>query len=536
LADNNFRSYRGRQTPAPERAGATAGGGNDPLAELARLIGQSDPYAERQYDPQARRRPAEEAPAHGHEWADEEEIEQAYAAEGRYAQAPAMPRAAPLWEYVSQSDEREYEQEPPVGQYYSGPSGSYVGYQDGADTQGVHEQPQFGEDRPVPDFLTSAPQNHSEFAEPEHDAGDAYAHDDYYQPSRRRRGGLVLVMAVLVLAVVGTASAFAYRTMFGGSLLPALPPIIKASSAPNKVVPNSGDAQAANSSQTGATNTAGTEKLVAREEQPINIEQANPAPKVVSTIPVTSGESSPVPPSVVAAITPTPSPALPAPVGPAPSAGPNWPPAPTAAPPVTAAPVQPTPPANSANSASTPASPPSAPTPASKKIHTVTIRPDQAGGTDAAPGSSPPPAARSATHGAASARTNSPDGNAPLALVPGSGDTARPAHSRRTAAPISVASAAPANANAEETPRAAGYAVQVSSQHSETEAQSSFQALRAKYPDLLGKREPIIRRADLGAKGIYYRALVGPFASAQEAAAMCSSLKAAGGNCLVQKN
>jgi len=101
---------------------------------------------------------------------------------------------------------------------------------------------------------------------------------------------------------------------------------------------------------------------------------------------------------------------------------------------------------------------------------------------------------------------------------------------------MSVANAATTNASPGETRSAAGYAVQVSSQHSETEAQSSFQALRAKYPDLLGKREPIIRRADLGAKGIYYRALVGPFASADEAAAMCSSLKAAGGNCIVQKN
>lgn len=535
MADNNFRSYRGRQIPASERAGATATGGNDPLAELARLIGQSDPYAERQYDPQGWRHPAEEEPAHGHEWAGEEEIEQAYAAEGRYAQAPAMPRATPLRDYVSQSDEREYEQEPPVDQYYSGPSGSYVGYQDSADAQGLHEQRQSREDRPVPNFLTSAPEDNPEYAEPEHRTGGGYAHqDDYYQPSRRRRGGLVLVMAVLGLAVVGTASAFAYRTMFGGSLLPALPPIIKASSAPNKVVPNSGDAQAANSSQTGAANTAGTEKLVPREEQPINIEQANPAPKVVSTIPVTSGESSPVPPSVVAAITPTPSPALSAPAAPAsaPSVSPNWPPAPAVAPPVTAAPFQPTPPASSANSAPTPASP----APASKKIHTVTIRPDQPGSTDAAPGSTPPAAARSATHSVASARMNSPDGNAPLALVPGAGDTAPPRRSHRATAPISVASATPSNANAEETARAAGYAVQVSSQHSETEAQSSFQALRAKYPDLLGKREPIIRRADLGAKGIYYRALVGPFASAQEAAAMCSSLKAAGGNCIVQKN
>ena len=86
------------------------------------------------------------------------------------------------------------------------------------------------------------------------------------------------------------------------------------------------------------------------------------------------------------------------------------------------------------------------------------------------------------------------------------------------------------------TTASGGYAVQVSSQHSEEEAQSSFRALQAKYPDLLGGREPIIRRADLGAKGIYYRAMVGPFASADQANELCSNLKAAGGNCLVQKN
>ena len=46
----------------------------------------------------------------------------------------------------------------------------------------------------------------------------------------------------------------------------------------------------------------------------------------------------------------------------------------------------------------------------------------------------------------------------------------------------------------------------------------------------------MVRRADLGDKGIYYRALVGPFASMEQAAGMCSNLKAAGGNCIVQKN
>jgi cell division protein FtsN len=53
---------------------------------------------------------------------------------------------------------------------------------------------------------------------------------------------------------------------------------------------------------------------------------------------------------------------------------------------------------------------------------------------------------------------------------------------------------------------------------------------------VLGGKQLIIRRADLGTKGTYYRALVAPFASAEEAARMCSSLKAAGGSCLVQKN
>jgi len=92
-----------------------------------------------------------------------------------------------------------------------------------------------------------------------------------------------------------------------------------------------------------------------------------------------------------------------------------------------------------------------------------------------------------------------------------------------------TASAAPATSGG-------GYAVQVSSHRSEQEAQSSFRALQAKYPNLLGGRQPIIRRADLGAKGIYYRAMVGPFDSADQATDLCTNLKAAGGGCLVQKN
>ena len=80
-----------------------------------------------------------------------------------------------------------------------------------------------------------------------------------------------------------------------------------------------------------------------------------------------------------------------------------------------------------------------------------------------------------------------------------------------------------------------GYAVQISSEHSESRAQTAFRVLQAQYPNQLGGRRPIIRRADLGT-GTYYRTLVGPFASADTAARFCSGLKAAGGNCILQKN
>ncbi len=47
---------------------------------------------------------------------------------------------------------------------------------------------------------------------------------------------------------------------------------------------------------------------------------------------------------------------------------------------------------------------------------------------------------------------------------------------------------------------------------------------------------PVIKRADLGEKGVYYRAMVGPFGSSEEAVQFCNSLKSAGGQCFVQRN
>jgi cell division protein FtsN len=205
-----------------------------------------------------------------------------------------------------------------------------------------------------------------------------------------------------------------------------------------------------------------------------------------------------------------------------------------AAPYPTASTVQTSPPSALLSGAAPTSGIPAAPGP--KKIRTVTIHADQAT-SDGPAGSSAVPAA------VPRSGTQSQSASAPLSIVPSPSDAPAPAARPRAAAPQPVPlSKLPANETASAAPAApistasGGYAVQVSSQRSEEEAQSSFRDLQAKYPDLLGGRTPIIRRADLGTKGIFFRAMVGPFGSSDQATQLCSNLKAAGGSCLVQKN
>lgn len=538
MADNNFRSYRSRDPVAREGADQTARrSAGDPLAELARLIGKSDPFADSGRHETDGAERADDARSSGLEWgADDNDPEQQRPAEERYV---TPPRYEPLPSLGQAPQERAYENEPPSGgRFFSGLAPRFNGFSEDdardfpavADNAGFQDEAQPAlptpDDRPpvlpprqAPAFPPPAPGERVAGEIQAAEVGEAYGADDYYDdaPTPRRRGGLVLVIAVLGLAVLGTAGAFAYRAMFGGSMLPSLPPIIKAGNGPNKIVPGYGDARAGNSAQTTVANTGSSEKLVSREEQPVEIQEPpKTAPRVISTIPIAPNPSG-LPPGASSIGTPL----APAPAGAAPAA----------APPVIA----------------TVPAPPPAPAPASaepKKIHTVTIRSDQSGGTDA--GTAPQHnSARSAKMSAAkpSAAAPAPAGNQPLPLAPDSqGDVAAtppapvpaPPRSRARAA---VATTTPAGGMAPETTTASGgYAVQVSSQRSEADAQAAFRALRAKFPNQLGGREPIVRRADLGAKGIYYRAMVGPFASMEEAAGMCSNLKAAGGTCLVQRN
>lgn len=76
--------------------------------------------------------------------------------------------------------------------------------------------------------------------------------------------------------------------------------------------------------------------------------------------------------------------------------------------------------------------------------------------------------------------------------------------------------------------------VQVGAFRSEDEASGTWNRMTTKFGDYLGGKASDIERADLGAKGVYYRLRVGPFASADAAKTYCEGLKSRGQDCLVK--
>jgi hypothetical protein len=297
---------------------------------------------------------------------------------------------------------------------------------------------------------------------------------DDHAPARRR-GSIVTVLAVLALAVVGTAAAFGYRAMFGSSGTAVPPPVIKADPRPSKVAPVASDPNAKPIQDRVGANA---ERVVPREETPVDPTRAS-NPRVIFPNLAEQGQK-PQGPAVAANVAST---------GSAPAAGPAEP----------------------------------------KKIRTVAIKPEQGG----------LPAARNAPPAAEPELANARgQANAPLALAPNAPAPAAPPQQRqatRSATSGSAAAPFPAPISSGGNAIVGGYAVQVTSQRSEADAQASYKSLQAQFPSVLGSRQPVIRRADLGDKGTYYRAQI-PFQNQSEASEFCSSLKAAGGQCVVQKN
>ena len=86
MADDNFRPYRGRDPLAPRSADAPARGQiDDPLAELARLIGQSEPMNDFGRDARHGSAASLDEPAGGLDWAvDDRYAEPHEPAQGGY--------------------------------------------------------------------------------------------------------------------------------------------------------------------------------------------------------------------------------------------------------------------------------------------------------------------------------------------------------------------------------------------------------------------------------------------------------------------
>ena len=129
---------------------------------------------------------------------------------------------------------------------------------------------------------------------------------------------------------------------------------------------------------------------------------------------------------------------------------------------------------------------------------------------------------------------------APAARAPTSGPVWPPLAQPTAAQPTGPATAqvrVQTQAPAIQTPPPpAGYVVQVSSQRTEAEAQAAWQNLQSRYSSVLAGRQATIRRADLGDRGTFYRAQIGPFGNRDDANQLCQNLKSAGGECVVQRN
>jgi cell division septation protein DedD len=79
------------------------------------------------------------------------------------------------------------------------------------------------------------------------------------------------------------------------------------------------------------------------------------------------------------------------------------------------------------------------------------------------------------------------------------------------------------------------FMVQLSAVRNRAIARGNYSALQKKHDDLLGRRDALIIRTDLGDKGIYYRVNVPGFPDKSAANAFCASLKKRGQDCLVRK-
>ncbi len=518
--DDDYRDHRHSQPQAD----------NDPLAELARLIGQTDPFsnfgrehkaAPRRADPGDQQGYADDEYQQGYDQNgyDQHSLDQGGYDQGGYIQPARNQPAYDQPAYDQQTYDEPAYVDPPPGppswmrnapptplngrSYDDDQFDSRANYRDSVAVPrgGYDQQPQFDETRFDEPRFDQVQDPHARYddvlygerpdqgldtrytGDPRYDQRGYELDDRYAQepPVRPRRGGTMTVVVVLALAVLGTAGAYAYRS-FVGSPRHGEPPIIKADAGPNKVVPPSGDKQI-----TDRVGDKTGERVVSREEQPVDVNGQPSGPRVVFP-PLSQNASPPTTSTVSPDSRPT-----------GPGVG------------------------NGTLSGDEP-----------RKIRTLTIRPD--GTADGAPTPTPPPVTaspplRSIPMTGTRSASPAPASSTPIALTPQT-DQSAPVAPAAPAPRARVALVNPSTA----APSAGGSYVQISSQKTEADALASYKVLQGKYSGILGARSPVVRRADLGDKGVFYRALVGPFGNTEEATQFCVNLQSAGGKCIVQRN
>ena len=245
--DQTQRPYRLNEPPVRRAPAATSTSGSDPLAELARLIGQTDPFGEFGRD-NARRAttplPASATPPATVKFGADD-----------YFGATTAPAAHPPL---------------PEARAYAAPGAARQPF---ADTENFfHDQPE------TQGHPAAETDGHEPDAYPQSNLHLAGEEVDFYEdgPAPKRRMGVMAIAAVFALAVIGTAGAFGYRAMFGSSGPSQPPPVIKADTAPSKIVPVAASKTPSKLITDRVADHAQDEKIVSREEHPVEIKNSPP--------------------------------------------------------------------------------------------------------------------------------------------------------------------------------------------------------------------------------------------------------------------
>ncbi len=122
--------------------------------------------------------------------------------------------------------------------------------------------------------------------------------------------------------------------------------------------------------------------------------------------------------------------------------------------------------------------------------------------------------------------------NTPVAAEPAT-ITALPDISDQASVPVPSASPAPGPEPVQGFARDGSFLVQVAALRSEAAADEAWGRFVSEDADLFSGAEKLVQRADLGAKGIFYRLRAGAFAERSDASTFCDTLKSRDKSCIV---